>query len=102
MSDIENAGELDIPGWHRHAKEVTGTGGVAPCISTQSNNLKTKVLIENSENENRERERESRIIYAGELMGSPYFEARVVMSKDGISRTVTAEHPGINLPKVLL
>ena len=89
---------MDIPGWHRHAKEVTGTGGVAPCISTQSNNLKTKVLIENRENE----KRESRIIYAGELMGFPYHEARVVMSKDGIARTVTAEHPGINMPKVLL
>lgn len=99
VSEIENAGELDIPGWHRHAKEVTGTGGVAPCISTQSNNLKTKVLIEKSENK---KEEESRIIYAGELMGSPYYEARVVMSKDGIARTVTAEHPGINMPKVLL
>ena len=98
MSDIENAGELDIPGWHRHAKEVTGTGGVAPCISTQSNNLKTKILLDQSEN----KERESRINYAGELMGSPYYEARVVMSKDGIARTVTAEHPGINMPKVLL
>lgn len=35
-------------------------------------------------------------------MGSPYYEARVVMSKDGIARTVTAEHSGINMPKVLL
>ena len=97
MSDIENAGELDIPGWHRHAKEVTGTGGVAPCISTQSNNLKTKVLIEKKEEEG-----ENRVIYAGELDISPFMEARRVMSKDGISVTITAEHFGINFPKVLL
>ena len=94
---IENAGELDIPGWHRHAKEVTGTGGVAPCISTQSNNLKTKVLIEKKEEEG-----ENRVIYAGELDISPFMEARRVMSKDGISVTITAEHFGINFPKVML
>lgn len=41
---IESIGDLNIPGWHRHAKEVVGTGGVAPTISAQSNNLKTKIL----------------------------------------------------------
>lgn len=48
---IESVGELDIPGWHRSAKEVVGTNGVAPCISTQSNNLKTKIAYEEETND---------------------------------------------------
>lgn len=81
---IERAGELDIPGWHRHAKEVVGTNGPAPCISTQSNNLKTKILIE------------------GELTDSNFIGSRRVISPDGVAPTVKAEHEGPNFTKVIL
>lgn len=81
---IESVGELDIPGWHRHAKEVIGTNGPAPCISTQSNNLKTKILIE------------------GELTDSNFIGSRRVISPDGVAPTVKAEHEGPNFTKVIL
>lgn len=81
---IESVGELDIPGWHRHAKEVVGTNGVAPCISTQSNNLKTKIM------------------YEGELDDSKFQGSRRVVSPDGVSPTITAEHEGPNFTKVMI
>lgn len=44
---IVDEGELDIKGWHRTAKQVIGTEGVSTCIHTQSNNLLTKIVVEN-------------------------------------------------------
>lgn len=37
---------------------------------------------------------------AGELTDSDYAESRMVMGQNGISRTITAEHAGPNMPKV--
>lgn len=61
-----------------------GTNGPAPCISTQSNNLKTKILIE------------------GELTDSNFIGSRRVISPDGVAPTVKAEHEGPNFTKVMI
>ncbi len=37
---------------------------------------------------------------AGELTDSKFAESRMVMGQNGVSRTITAEHPGPNMPKV--
>lgn len=42
---IIRVGELDIKGWHILAKEVIFEGGVCTAITTQSNNLLQKVLV---------------------------------------------------------
>ena len=38
---------LEIDGWHRKAKEVLNTEGIATCIHTQSNNLLQKIKTSN-------------------------------------------------------
>ena len=87
VTDIERAGDLDIPGWHRHAKEVIGVDGNAPTISSQANNLKTKILIENEDEKDTDR-----VIYEGEFTSTRFIEAKRVMSKNGISVTITSAH----------
>jgi hypothetical protein len=36
---------MDIPGWHRLAKEVLFTDGVCTAITAQSNNLLQKIIV---------------------------------------------------------
>ena len=40
---------LDIPGWHRTAKEVLNANGICTTIPAQSNNLVKKVKVETTE-----------------------------------------------------
>ena len=51
-NEIIREGYLDIEGWHNHAKEILGTGGVSSCISTQSNNLLQKIFFRVNNNDN--------------------------------------------------
>ena len=46
---IMRGGQLDIPGWHNHAKEVLLTEGISTCISVQSNNLLQKIIVYENE-----------------------------------------------------
>lgn len=39
---------------------------------------------------------------AGELTDSNYAESKLVMGQNGVSRTITAEHPRPNMPKVII
>ena len=80
---IENAGELNIPNWHNTARSVAGVNGISPTICTQANNNKTKVLIDPKDS--------NEIIKAGEL-DRKFVQERDVISADGISKTVTANH----------
>lgn len=43
MNEIIREEPLDRPGWHRNAKEVLNVEGVCRTLSTQSNNLLTKI-----------------------------------------------------------
>lgn len=43
---IIRVGSLECKGWHRLANEVLSGGGICTAITTQSNNLLQKVLVE--------------------------------------------------------
>lgn len=43
MNEIIREEPLNRPGWHRNAKEVLSVEGVCRTLSTQSNNLLTKI-----------------------------------------------------------
>lgn len=74
-------GSLNIEGWHRHANEVFGTDGASPCVSAQSNNMKTKIVVPDIE-------------IKGKLNEKGHFDCiQRVYGKDGASPTVTDHVP---------
>lgn len=91
-------GKLDEKGHWQITKDVVSKDGISPCVTCHIPREKGASscvkIIDSGENK-------SRIVYAGELQCSGFQECRKVMSPDGISRTITAEHMGPNMPKIV-
>lgn len=74
-------GSLNVEGWHKHSNEMIGIEGVSPCIITQSNNTKTKIVVPDIE-------------IKGKLNEKGHFDCiQRVYGKDGASPTVTDHVP---------
>ena len=85
-SGIVMEGVLDIPNWHNSAKGVLGVSGVSSTICAQSNNLKTKVMVD----------RNTDLIEVGQLNEPGHYESEQrVYSERGGGPTVTTNHAPI-------
>lgn len=77
---------MDIPNWHNSAKGVVGPSGVSPTICAQSNNLKTKVMIDKGQD----------LVVVGNLNEPGHYESEQrVYSENGGGPTVTTNHAPI-------
>lgn len=83
---IVTEGVLDIPNWHNAAKGVVGPSGASPTICAQSNNLRTKVMIDKGQD----------LVVVGNLNEPGHYESEQrVYSENGGGPTVTTNHAPI-------